>query len=140
MITRRQLMQCIPILILFSLLIAAGSAFGLEADTPDSAAEGESLGALPYLEMGLAGPLSEHWLIETDDSWKTVDTDNPYLLAQTGGPPPDQMEEMSPECAEFAKDPMADVGDVMRAGCQPTMAQMSRVMDNPLGNVAMWFN
>ena len=33
----------------------------------------------------------------------------------------------------------ADVGDIMRAGCEPTLAQMSKLMDNPLGNVAMLF-
>lgn len=49
-------------------------------------------------------------------------------------------EALSPECAEFAKDSEADVGDVIRAGCQPTLAQMSALMDNPLGNVAMLTN
>jgi hypothetical protein len=28
----------------------------------------------------------------------------------------------------------------MRAGCEPTLAQMSKLMDNPLGNVVMLFN
>ena len=46
---------------------------------------------------------------------------------------------LSPECAAFAKDPFADLGEVLRAGCQPTLAQMSKLMDNPLGNVAMLF-
>ena len=46
---------------------------------------------------------------------------------------------LSPECAAFQKDPNADVGDILRAGCQPTLAQMSALMDNPLGNVAMLF-
>ena len=46
---------------------------------------------------------------------------------------------LSPECAAFAKDPDADLGEVMRAGCEPTLAQMSRLMDNPVGNVAMLF-
>jgi hypothetical protein len=48
--------------------------------------------------------------------------------------------EMSDECRAFRSDPEADLGDVMRAGCEPTLAQMSALMDNPLGNVAMWFN
>lgn len=48
-------------------------------------------------------------------------------------------EPMSPECIEFANDPDADVGDIIRAGCKPTTAQMSALMDNPLGNVAMLF-
>ena len=46
---------------------------------------------------------------------------------------------LSPECAAFQKDRFADVGDVLRAGCEPTLAQMSALMDNPLGNVAMLF-
>jgi len=50
----------------------------------------------------------------------------------SGGPP-------SPECQAFAADPNADVGDIMRAGCKPSVGQMSALMDNPLGNVAMLF-
>ncbi len=45
----------------------------------------------------------------------------------------------SEQCLAFAKDPDADVGDIIRAGCQPTTAQMSALMDNPLGTVAMLF-
>jgi hypothetical protein len=45
----------------------------------------------------------------------------------------------SAECQAFAADPDADVGEIIRAGCQPTIAQMSALMDNPLGNVAMLF-
>jgi hypothetical protein len=48
--------------------------------------------------------------------------------------------ELSDECRAFREDPDADLGDVLRAGCEPTTAQMSRLMDNPLGNVAMWIN
>ena len=47
---------------------------------------------------------------------------------------------VNPQCAAFEADPRADVGDVIRAGCTPTTAQMSALMDNPLGNVAMFFN
>jgi len=45
----------------------------------------------------------------------------------------------SAECQAFAADPDADVGDIMRAGCKPTLGQMAALMDNPLGNVAMLF-
>jgi hypothetical protein len=48
--------------------------------------------------------------------------------------------EISAECRAFRADVNADLGDVMRAGCEPTLAQMSALMDNPLGNVAMWIN
>ena len=47
---------------------------------------------------------------------------------------------MSAECIAFRADPDADLGAVLKAGCQPTTGQMSRLMDNPLGNVAMWIN
>ncbi len=45
----------------------------------------------------------------------------------------------SVECLAFKADPDADLGDVLRAGCQPTLTQMSALMDNPVGNVAMLF-
>jgi hypothetical protein len=48
--------------------------------------------------------------------------------------------EISAECRAFRADADADLGDLMRAGCEPTLAQMSALMDNPLGNVAMWIN
>jgi hypothetical protein len=53
---------------------------------------------------------------------------------------PGEADEISAECRAFRADPAADLGDVMRAGCEPTLAQMSALMDNPLGNVAMWIN
>ena len=46
----------------------------------------------------------------------------------------------SEQCLAFAEDEDADLGDVLNAGCKPTLGQMSALMDNPLGNVAMWFN
>jgi hypothetical protein len=50
------------------------------------------------------------------------------------------VEPKSEQCLAFSKDIHADLGEVLRAGCEPTLAQMSALMDNPLGNVAMWFN
>ncbi len=47
--------------------------------------------------------------------------------------------QISEQCVKFANDANADLGDVIRAGCKPTLAQMSALMDNPLGNVAMLF-
>ena len=46
----------------------------------------------------------------------------------------------SADCAKFSKQADADIGDIIRAGCKPTLAQMSALMDNPVGNVAMWWN
>ena len=45
----------------------------------------------------------------------------------------------SAKCAAFRADADADIGVIMKAGCQPTTGQMSKLMDNPLGNVAMLF-
>jgi len=45
----------------------------------------------------------------------------------------------SEQCVQFAADPDADLGEVLNAGCKPTLGQMSALMDNPLGNVAMLF-
>jgi hypothetical protein len=46
---------------------------------------------------------------------------------------------LSEDCTAFAADKDADLGEVLEAGCEPTLAQMSALMDNPLGNVAMLF-
>ena len=47
--------------------------------------------------------------------------------------------QLSEQCVKFARNRDADLGEVIRAGCQPTVGQMSALMDNPLGNVAMLF-
>ncbi len=65
--------------------------------------------------------------------------DAPLLLAQASQDTAAQ-EPQSEECLKFAADIDADVGEIMRAGCQPTTAQMAKLMDNPLGSVAMWIN
>lgn len=77
-------------------------------------------------------------LISEDDA--IDDIEQSLLLAQSEKKDPEkEEEEMSAQCRAFAKDPDADLGEVIKAGCQPTLAQMSALMDNPLGNVAMLF-
>jgi len=61
-------------------------------------------------------------------------------LAQADSDPPVDEVAQSEQCLAFASDPDADLGEVLRAGCKPTLGQMSALMDNPLGNVAMLFN
>jgi hypothetical protein len=46
---------------------------------------------------------------------------------------------MSETCRKFAADDDANVSELVQAGCEPTLAQMSALMDNPIGNVAMLF-
>lgn len=60
--------------------------------------------------------------------------------AQAGGESAGENSASSEQCLAFAADRDADLGEVLRAGCKPTLGQMSALMDNPLGNVAMWFN
>ncbi len=48
--------------------------------------------------------------------------------------------EMTKECVAFRANANANIGEIMRAGCEPTLGQMSKLMDNPIGNVAMWIN
>ena len=72
------------------------------------------------------------------EKYATDSSEQTLLLAQSDQKDTEEPE-MSAECRELAKNPNADVGDVIRAGCQPTTAQMSALMDNPLGNVAMLF-
>jgi hypothetical protein len=59
-------------------------------------------------------------------------TGPPESSAESGG--------ISERCLALRDDIDADLGEVMRAGCEPTLAQMSALMDNPIGNVAMMFN
>lgn len=63
----------------------------------------------------------------------------PIGSALSAESPDASQQTLSSQCAEFAKDIDADLGEVLRAGCEPTLAQMSALMDNPLGNVAMLF-
>ena len=61
-------------------------------------------------------------------------------LAQADSETPVDEAAQSEQCRAFAKDVNADLGEVLRAGCEPTVEQMSALMDNPLGNVAIFFN
>jgi hypothetical protein len=68
-----------------------------------------------------------------------LNAEQTLLLAQADEPVGPDGQPLSAECAAFARDPNADLREVNAAGCQPTLAQMSALMDNPLGNVAMLF-
>jgi hypothetical protein len=85
---------------------------------------------------------ADHNMIAEKDPWGLGSFDrNGKFLAKTqtnievaqgtGGDPE--------KCMALKADPDADVGVVIKAGCKPSLAQMSALMDNPLGNVAMLF-
>ncbi len=74
-------------------------------------------------------------------SQETITDETFYLAQAESGAKEGEGEKKPPseKCKAFANDPDADLGDVLRAGCEPSLAQMSKLMDNPLGNVAMLF-
>ena len=82
-------------------------------------------------------------LVETYPAVATVlsagSNEQPFRMAKADTDKIDEEESLSPECIEWRKNPDADIGVMLRAGCQPTIGQMSALMDNPLGNVAMLF-
>jgi hypothetical protein len=47
--------------------------------------------------------------------------------------------ELSAECIRMREDVNADLAKQNEMGCPPSLAQMSKLMDNPIGNVAMLF-
>lgn len=61
------------------------------------------------------------------------DLGEPRYVAQveTDHPAADEAAQ-SEQCRAFAQDINADLGEVLKAGCEPTLAQMSALMDNPL--------
>ena len=82
------------------------------------------------------------WDLDADRSEPAIwsgDTDNALRLAAASGETKSEDAGKSAVCAAFEKDANADLGEVLDAGCQPSLAQMSALMDNPVGNVAMLF-
>jgi hypothetical protein len=71
----------------------------------------------------------------SDSEWSiSLSTESNVAQAET------QKQGADPEkCKAFKDNPAEDIGIIIRAGCEPTLAQMSALMDNPLGNVAMLF-
>jgi hypothetical protein len=98
-----------------------------------AAGKGESTNATDNDTQDLKSELSisgEYHLLD-NHIWESS-SDQPFLIAKE-----DATEKA--EKAEGGADPNADLGKVLKAGCKPTLAQMSALMDNPLGNVAMLF-
>ncbi|MDH3934658.1 MAG: hypothetical protein OEU62_05785, partial [Gammaproteobacteria bacterium] len=97
-----------------------------------------ALGTLPTLqaaEPGVEGLETDPYASGLPDLGESIN----LAQADSDTPPGDEGAQ-SEQCLAFASDPDADLGEVLRAGCKPTLGQMSALMDNPLGNVAMLFN
>lgn len=60
-----------------------------------------------------------------------------YAAGKAGSEDPN--EGLSAECIQMREDLDADLAKQNAMGCPPSLAQMSRLMDNPIGNVAMLF-
>ncbi len=119
------------IVLLTLMFVSVGSVFGAEPSESDFLMKGQ---------YRLAN--AEMQIYSTDQGALTSQekvSEEALYLAQAETSEEGEDKSMSPECKAFAKDKDADLGDVIRAGCKPTLAQMSALMDNPLGNVAMLF-
>jgi len=137
MIADKSVRLCFSLLVLM-VFAAAGGAWGQEPT-------GYRFLPLEQKETGRVklGPdpksrLAETWITTAVDDSATS-SERPFLMAQADTDTADEEVSLSPECIEWRKNPEADIGVMLRAGCQPTIGQMSALMDNPLGNVAMLF-
>jgi hypothetical protein len=125
-------------LLVFMVFASVGYSAGLEQSDSELLPSEEYGLAMEKLGLNKANLLTQPWLPAAADTWSD-DTEQSWFLAQADKEPEGEEKPLSAECAAFRKDPDADIGDIIRAGCQPTTAQMSALMDNPLGNVAMLF-
>jgi hypothetical protein len=100
-------------------------------------------GSLIYASAtGSAGGPITQGVTEQGSAWRYRDWAEWHAPSVAASPKGEEGEADAPktaQCAEFERDIDADLGAVLNAGCEPTLAQMSALMDNPLGNVAMLF-
>ena len=80
-----------------------------------------------------------------DGVWESGDNlpslgESALEVAQASGDDAAMEQPKSEQCLKFGTDIDADIGAILKAGCKPTQGQMAKLMDNPLGSVAMWFN
>ena len=126
-------------LIWISLFLLSGHAFGLESSINSSSYDHfDAANKMDRLEDAGLLPTDTYRL--SGDLWPDK-AEKPTWLAQADAEKPEGEEEaeLTPECIAARNDPNADIGEMLRSGCQPTTGQMARLMDNPLGNVAMLF-
>jgi hypothetical protein len=128
---------CISFLVLI-VFVGVGGVRGQEPSGKEFSTAEEK--ELTWQESGLneRSLLTEKWF-SAASNLSEDSSDQPFLMAEADNEKVDEEESLSPECIEWRKDLDADIGVMLRAGCQPTIGQMSALMDNPLGNVAMLF-
>ena len=74
-----------------------------------------------------------------EQSFDLPELGNPILVAEADSESKQDDAALSETCRKYAADDDAKVSEIVKAGCEPTLAQMSKLMDNPVGNVAMLF-
>ena len=74
-----------------------------------------------------------------DEEFNLPSLGEPVLIADAGAENKQENTATSETCRRYAADIDAKVSEIVKAGCEPTLAQMSKLMDNPVGNVAMLF-
>jgi len=105
---------------------------------PELAAADQGTGALKTDDLIINWDITNwDWKRDTDQIAKVGLSES--QIAQAAQEEDESAAPKSAQCLAFQQDVDADLGDVLRAGCEPTLAQMSALMDNPLGNVAMLF-
>ncbi len=57
--------------------------------------------------------------------------------AKSSGSDKDDRQDRSNKCAELTSRLDIDLKEVVRAGCEPSPAQLSKLMDNPVGNLVL---
>ncbi len=72
--------------------------------------------------LQLASSLYPASLEALPDPFDTRADKLPWLIGQA--PEGEGGEELSPECAAYQADPDANIGEIIKAGCKPTLAQM----------------
>lgn len=92
---------------------------------------------LIYSSSAVAEYSDAYFLVENSVDLPSLGEPVQVAEAESNGEQEDKV--MSEECSKFAADDDANVSKIVQAGCEPTLAQMSKLMDNPLGNVAMLF-
>ena len=128
----------VAIVVIFSAHTALAQTETAPRAQPELAAANQGTGKLKTDDLIINWDIINwDWKKDTDQIAKVGLSE--FQIAQDAQEEDESAAPKSAQCLEFKQDVHADLGDVLRAGCEPTLAQMSALMDNPVGNVAMLF-
>ena len=98
-------------LLVLLVLVPVGSAIGQDQSSSEFSPRGEYHFATEKPGSNETRSLTQTWLASTDLS--TGGSDQPFHLAQAEKEEDKEKKPLSPECAAFARDPQADLGEVL---------------------------